>query len=156
MKPKLNKEGNASKPRVSCLKISESNRKRRGGLVVRPRLRSRKIPHAKPESTDDPPCLWAWCRLNLTWVEDPPADMAQKFGLVYPRNERQDLLTVIRQQETEQQWPRSKIETAGSKSNFIKNRPCKQFRWMLNSAASNIRPLIWLEMGAISGVVLFI
>ncbi|GBM14883.1 hypothetical protein AVEN_28606-1 [Araneus ventricosus] len=29
----------------------------------------RGAPGLKPDSTEDPPCLWAWCTLNLMWAK---------------------------------------------------------------------------------------
>ncbi|GBL88351.1 hypothetical protein AVEN_151242-1, partial [Araneus ventricosus] len=31
-----------------------------GGLVVRSRLRSQRAPGSKPDSIEDPPCMWAY------------------------------------------------------------------------------------------------
>ncbi|GBM91473.1 hypothetical protein AVEN_229749-1 [Araneus ventricosus] len=50
-----------------------------GGLVVRSRLRSRMAKTRNPHPTEDPPCLWAWCTVNMTWVKRPPAGVAQKY-----------------------------------------------------------------------------
>ncbi|GBN26209.1 hypothetical protein AVEN_76594-1, partial [Araneus ventricosus] len=36
----------------------------RGGLVVRSRPRGQRVPSAKPDSTEEPPCNWVWCTLN--------------------------------------------------------------------------------------------
>ncbi|GBM04816.1 hypothetical protein AVEN_20246-1 [Araneus ventricosus] len=50
-------------------------------IQVRPRLLSRRVPGSKPESTEDPPYLRAWCTLNLTsWVKRPPAGVVWKLG----------------------------------------------------------------------------
>ncbi|GBL89048.1 hypothetical protein AVEN_255191-1 [Araneus ventricosus] len=35
-----------------------------GGLVVSSRLRGRRVPGSKPDSTEEPPCKWVWCTLN--------------------------------------------------------------------------------------------
>ncbi|GBN24750.1 hypothetical protein AVEN_119557-1 [Araneus ventricosus] len=53
----------------------------RGGLEVRPLLRGRRDPGSKHDSSVDPPCMSAWCTLNLTsWVERPAAGGVRKFG----------------------------------------------------------------------------
>ncbi|GBN93735.1 hypothetical protein AVEN_145381-1 [Araneus ventricosus] len=36
----------------------------RGGLIVRPRPRRRRVPGSKPDSTEEPPCKRFWCTLN--------------------------------------------------------------------------------------------
>ncbi|GBM06923.1 hypothetical protein AVEN_147858-2-1, partial [Araneus ventricosus] len=51
----------------------------RGGLVE-PCFRSRWTPGSKPDPTEDPPCLWASCTFNLTWVKHPIADVVGEFG----------------------------------------------------------------------------
>ncbi|GBN15628.1 hypothetical protein AVEN_51242-1 [Araneus ventricosus] len=40
--------------------------KGRSGLVVKSRLWGRRVPGSKLDSTEDPPCIWACCTLNLT------------------------------------------------------------------------------------------
>ncbi|GBL57887.1 hypothetical protein AVEN_160927-1 [Araneus ventricosus] len=30
------------------------------------RIRGRRVPSSKPDSAEGPPCLWAWCTLNLS------------------------------------------------------------------------------------------
>ncbi|GBM99875.1 hypothetical protein AVEN_174556-1 [Araneus ventricosus] len=48
-------------------------------LSSRFRLRGRKVPGSKPDSTEDPPCMVS-CTLNHTWeVNCPPALVVQKF-----------------------------------------------------------------------------
>ncbi|GBM18182.1 hypothetical protein AVEN_151722-1 [Araneus ventricosus] len=43
-------------------------------------LRGRRAPGSKPDSIEDPPCIWAWCTLNPTpWVNRPPTGMVQKY-----------------------------------------------------------------------------
>ncbi|GBL93949.1 hypothetical protein AVEN_76680-1 [Araneus ventricosus] len=50
----------------------------RGGLVVR--FRGRRVPDLKLDSTEDPPCMWACCRLNNTQsAKRPPAVVERKF-----------------------------------------------------------------------------
>ncbi|GBN47791.1 hypothetical protein AVEN_272754-1 [Araneus ventricosus] len=44
---------------------------------VRSRIRSQRAPGLKPDSTEDSPCLWAWCTLHLTWIEPPPSGVAR-------------------------------------------------------------------------------
>ncbi|GBM36545.1 hypothetical protein AVEN_65078-1 [Araneus ventricosus] len=36
-------------------------------------------PVSKPDSIEYPPCLGAWCTLNLTWVKRTPAGVVQKY-----------------------------------------------------------------------------
>ncbi|GBN91452.1 hypothetical protein AVEN_14731-1 [Araneus ventricosus] len=50
-------------------------------ILERPRPQSRRIPGSKPDSTEDPPCLWARCTLNLAWVKRASAGGMQKFGV---------------------------------------------------------------------------
>ncbi|GBO18871.1 hypothetical protein AVEN_164753-1 [Araneus ventricosus] len=58
-----------------------TNIRGRGGLVVRCRLRDRRVPGSKPDSTKDPPCMWTRCMCNHTYgVKSPPADAMRKFG----------------------------------------------------------------------------
>ncbi|GBM64892.1 hypothetical protein AVEN_122598-1, partial [Araneus ventricosus] len=45
--------------------------------VVRALLRNRRVPGSKPGFTEDPLCMWAWWKLNLTWVKCPPASVAK-------------------------------------------------------------------------------
>ncbi|GBN91168.1 hypothetical protein AVEN_3515-1, partial [Araneus ventricosus] len=52
----------------------------RNGQAVRSRLWSRRSPGSKPDSTEDMPCLWARCTLNLSWVKFPLAEVVRKFG----------------------------------------------------------------------------
>ncbi|GBO00929.1 Maltase-glucoamylase, intestinal [Araneus ventricosus] len=51
-----------------------------GGLVVRSRLRKRRVPCSKPDFTEEPSCLWAWCALNLMWIKRSPPKEARKLG----------------------------------------------------------------------------
>ncbi|GBM57579.1 hypothetical protein AVEN_85446-1 [Araneus ventricosus] len=37
-----------------------------GVLVVRSRFRGRRVPGSKPDSTEDPSCMWACCVINHT------------------------------------------------------------------------------------------
>ncbi|GBO40159.1 hypothetical protein AVEN_157304-1 [Araneus ventricosus] len=51
-----------------------------GCLGVMPRLRNRRVPGSKPNSTEDSPYMWAWFMLNLTsGVKRPPAGVVWKF-----------------------------------------------------------------------------
>ncbi|GBN12133.1 hypothetical protein AVEN_4129-1 [Araneus ventricosus] len=52
----------------------------RGEIVVTLRVRNRKAPGSKPESPEDPPCLWQWCTLHLTCVKRVPVGVMRKFG----------------------------------------------------------------------------
>ncbi|GBN26881.1 hypothetical protein AVEN_62795-1 [Araneus ventricosus] len=53
----------------------------RGGLVVRSRIRGRRVPGSKPDSTEGPLCVWACFVLNNTpWVKRLPACEVRKFG----------------------------------------------------------------------------
>ncbi|GBM18536.1 hypothetical protein AVEN_252309-1 [Araneus ventricosus] len=53
----------------------------RGGLVVRSRLQGQMFLGSKPDSTEDPPCIWDWRTLNLMlWVKRPPIGVVLKFG----------------------------------------------------------------------------
>ncbi|GBL53807.1 hypothetical protein AVEN_242662-1 [Araneus ventricosus] len=36
----------------------------RGGLAVRSRRQGRRIPDSKPDSTENLPCMWAYCAFN--------------------------------------------------------------------------------------------
>ncbi|GBL79578.1 hypothetical protein AVEN_18146-1 [Araneus ventricosus] len=56
-------------------------RSNRGGLVVKSWLHSRRALGSKSPSTDDPPCLRAWCTLKMVWVKRPPTGVMQKFGV---------------------------------------------------------------------------
>ncbi|GBM03066.1 hypothetical protein AVEN_14572-1 [Araneus ventricosus] len=46
----------------------------------RSRFRILRVPGSKPDSTEDPSCLWAWCMLILTWVKFPSDSVEPKFG----------------------------------------------------------------------------
>ncbi|GBN90235.1 hypothetical protein AVEN_15933-1 [Araneus ventricosus] len=49
----------------------------RGSLLVGSRLRDRRVPDSMPNSTWDPSCAWAWCKLNRpSWAKRPPAGVA--------------------------------------------------------------------------------
>ncbi|GBO43090.1 hypothetical protein AVEN_3608-1 [Araneus ventricosus] len=38
-------------------------------------------PGSKPESSKQPPCMWAWCTLRLaSWVKRPPAGVGRSYG----------------------------------------------------------------------------
>ncbi|GBM43566.1 hypothetical protein AVEN_67078-1, partial [Araneus ventricosus] len=53
----------------------------RGDLVVSSRFRDRRVPDSKPEATKEPPCMLAWCTLNLMFVgQMSPAGVVRKFG----------------------------------------------------------------------------
>ncbi|GBO10898.1 hypothetical protein AVEN_119490-1 [Araneus ventricosus] len=56
-----------------------SPRRDRGGLVVRsqPQLQSQSAQDSNPESTKDPPRLWALCTINMTWVKRLPTDVVR-------------------------------------------------------------------------------
>ncbi|GBL69834.1 hypothetical protein AVEN_184271-1 [Araneus ventricosus] len=61
------------------------NKQGSGGLVGRYRFRVRKVPGSKPNSTEDPQCMWAWRTLDSTsWVKRTPDDVAQKIGKGQP------------------------------------------------------------------------
>ncbi|GBM75711.1 hypothetical protein AVEN_36105-1 [Araneus ventricosus] len=58
-----------------------------GILVVRSRLRGRRVPGSKPDSTEDPSFMWAWCTLNRTsWLKHPPTGVVSRTRSVpaYP------------------------------------------------------------------------
>ncbi|GBM29059.1 hypothetical protein AVEN_209566-1 [Araneus ventricosus] len=58
-------------------------RSRRGhsGILVTSRLWGLRVPGSKPDSTEDPPCMWACCTPNHTWgTKRPPAGVMRKFG----------------------------------------------------------------------------
>ncbi|GBO23954.1 hypothetical protein AVEN_182242-1 [Araneus ventricosus] len=42
----------------------------RGGLVARSRLWGQRVLGSKPDSTEDPPCMWTRCKLNHTKVAE--------------------------------------------------------------------------------------
>ncbi|GBM78953.1 hypothetical protein AVEN_44404-1, partial [Araneus ventricosus] len=66
--------------KVMCKRLTEGSRGR-SGLVVRCQLRDWRVPGSKPDSTEDPLRMRAWCSLNLTsWVERPPDGVVRKFG----------------------------------------------------------------------------
>ncbi|GBM30099.1 hypothetical protein AVEN_78502-1 [Araneus ventricosus] len=44
----------------------------RGGLVVRSRPRSWRVPGSKPDSTEEPSCKRVWCTLNLSELNNHP------------------------------------------------------------------------------------
>ncbi|GBL95494.1 hypothetical protein AVEN_54103-1 [Araneus ventricosus] len=49
-----------------------------GALVIRSRLRVRRARGSMPDSTEEPPCMRAWCTLNLTsWIKRPHAGMVR-------------------------------------------------------------------------------
>ncbi|GBO16414.1 hypothetical protein AVEN_117026-1, partial [Araneus ventricosus] len=50
-----------------------------GGLMVGSQLRSRRATGSKPDSTENPPCMWAQGALNLTRLKRPFAGVVQKF-----------------------------------------------------------------------------
>ncbi|GBM43676.1 hypothetical protein AVEN_78042-1 [Araneus ventricosus] len=62
------------------VKASRPYNRVHGGLVIRSRLRSCRIPGSKLDSTEDPRCLWAWCSPNLMWVKRPPASAVRNLG----------------------------------------------------------------------------
>ncbi|GBM70974.1 hypothetical protein AVEN_102910-1 [Araneus ventricosus] len=51
-----------------------------GSLVVRGRLRGRRAPSSKPDSTEDPPCLWACCEINHK-CNDVEVRVITSFGM---------------------------------------------------------------------------
>ncbi|GBM08665.1 hypothetical protein AVEN_52752-1 [Araneus ventricosus] len=52
-----------------------------GKRFLESRLWEQKTAYLKPHSIEDPPCMWAWCALNLpSWVKYSHIDMAWKFG----------------------------------------------------------------------------
>ncbi|GBM41090.1 hypothetical protein AVEN_28861-1 [Araneus ventricosus] len=49
--------------------------------MVRSRFRGRRVPGLKPNSTKDPPCMCAWCTLNLpSWIKRLSVGVVRKFG----------------------------------------------------------------------------
>ncbi|GBL99812.1 hypothetical protein AVEN_162825-1 [Araneus ventricosus] len=51
------------------------------GIVARSRFQSLAVSDSKPDSTEDPPCMWLWCTPNVTsWVKRPPLGVARKCG----------------------------------------------------------------------------
>ncbi|GBL95643.1 hypothetical protein AVEN_24844-1 [Araneus ventricosus] len=43
-------------------------------------LRSWTASGSKSDSSEDPPCLWTWFTLKLTWIKCPPVGVVLKFG----------------------------------------------------------------------------
>ncbi|GBL82701.1 hypothetical protein AVEN_263761-1 [Araneus ventricosus] len=56
----------------------DSVQKGRGGLVVRSRLRGRRAPGSKPNSTGDPPCVGP--AKSYVVAKRPPADVVWKLA----------------------------------------------------------------------------
>ncbi|GBM69419.1 hypothetical protein AVEN_183394-1, partial [Araneus ventricosus] len=52
----------------------------RGGLVVRSRLWGLRVPDKKPDSTEDPSCMWLVDSKSYVVVKRPPVGMAWKFA----------------------------------------------------------------------------
>ncbi|GBO06008.1 hypothetical protein AVEN_155700-1 [Araneus ventricosus] len=51
------------------------------GIEYGLRFQSQRVPGTKPDSTQDPPCMWAVCIFNDEyWVERPPAGVMRKLG----------------------------------------------------------------------------
>ncbi|GBN83307.1 hypothetical protein AVEN_63657-1 [Araneus ventricosus] len=62
---------------LSCPSV-HMNTEGRSGLVVRLRIR---VPGSKPDSTEDPPCMWPCFTLNHMYeAKRPPASVLRKLG----------------------------------------------------------------------------
>ncbi|GBN37824.1 hypothetical protein AVEN_228009-1 [Araneus ventricosus] len=60
------------------------------------RLSNRRTPGSKPESTEDPPSMWACCApYDAVWVKRLPAASALKFVEGMPLRCSPDQLTVV-------------------------------------------------------------
>ncbi|GBN81855.1 hypothetical protein AVEN_32179-1 [Araneus ventricosus] len=76
----------------------------RGGLVVKYHLWGRRAPGSKPDSTEEPPCMWARCTPNHTqWAKRPHADVEWKLREVGTSS---GVVLVI--------WPRLQIPSQNS------------------------------------------
>ncbi|GBN41153.1 hypothetical protein AVEN_24410-1 [Araneus ventricosus] len=61
-------------------KVSQKEKKRCHTLIIYKVFRSQIAPVSKPNSIEDPPCLGALCKLNLTWAKRPSAGVVRKYG----------------------------------------------------------------------------